>query len=129
MRYLSKLGIIVLFAAMLFSSCEKENLDQLTVNNPNYSPDTVDVNPFLKQINTSSGDTAYISCVGIPYPFELAQMSGNILPINEEEDLIAASQNPDSIVDFVYPLQVVVNNNSQVINNIEELVNCSSSKF
>ncbi len=129
MRYLSKLGIIVLFAAMLFSSCEKENLDELTVNNPNYSPDTVDVNPFLKQINTCSGDTAYISCVGIPYPFELAQMSGNILPINEEEDLIAASQNPDSIVDFVDPLQVVVNNNSLGINNIEELVNCSSSKF
>jgi len=118
MKHLINLGVLAILTALFFSSCEKENVDQIIVD---YSPDTVDINPLLRQMMTFN-DTIFITCVGIPYPVEFEQMSGNIITVNDSTDLYAASVNPDSIVDFVYPFQAVVNNNTVIINNIQDLV-------
>jgi hypothetical protein len=128
MKNISVLGIIAFLTALLLSACEKENVDQIIVD---YTPDTVNINPLIKNMNTFSADTLYFSCVGIPYPIEFQQLSGNILTVNDSSDLNAAVVNPDSIIDFVYPFQAVVNNNIREINNFEdlsvEIISCATT--
>lgn len=120
MKNLIRLGALALTLAITFGSCKKENKDEIIVN---YSPETVDVNPIIKRMQSFSADTLYISCVAIPYPIEFKQVSGKKLIVNDSAGLNAMYSNADSVVDFVYPFKAVVKGNSTTIGNVEELMN------
>jgi hypothetical protein len=132
MKVLSKLFLASLLLLTTLVACERDNVDQINAGNPNYSPDTVNVNPYLKQMNTFSSDTIFISCIRIPFPVDFKRASGAVVTVNSSADLQAASSSADSLVDFVYPFQAVVNNNTTVINNIQDialaLISCDTSQ-
>lgn len=119
MKTLLKIGALALLIALTTTSCEKTNVDKVIVD---YSPDTVDFNPLVNKMQTFSNDTLYISCVAIPYPIEFEQLSGNTITVNDTTDLNSALVNPDSITDFVYPIQVYLGSTSKTLNNIQELL-------
>lgn len=130
MKLLSKIYLLPLLLGMLLVACEKDNLDEINPSNPNYSPDTVDVNPFLKKMKTFTSDTIYISCVRVPFPLDFKQASGNVITVNSLADFQAATNLADSLVDFVYPFQALSSGNQVVINNVGDLaqaiIGCSS---
>lgn len=132
MKILSKLLLAAFVLGALLVSCEKDNVDSINAGNPNYAPDTVDVNPYLKQMNTFSSDTIFIDCIKIPFPLDFKQASGNIITVNSPADLQAASLLADSLVDFVYPFQASVKGNQVVINNVKDIaraiVDCNSGQ-
>lgn len=109
---------LAFFLALTASSCEKNNVDKIIVD---YSPDTVDFNPFLNKMQLFSSDTLYMSCLAIPYPIDFMRMSGTALTVNDSSDLTLALVSPDSITDFVYPLQVYSRGASKTVNSIQEL--------
>ena len=119
MKHLIKLGALALAMAFSFASCKKENKDEIIVN---YSPDTVEVNPIIKRTQSFSADTLHISCVAIPYPIDFKQASGKKLTIKDSSDYNAALTNPDSIVDFVYPMKAMVKGTPTTISNVEDLM-------
>lgn len=129
MKHLLKLGALALSLAITFGSCKKENKDEIIVD---YSPETVDVNPIIKRMQSFSADTLHISCVAIPYPIEFKQVSGKKLIVNDSTELNAMYTIADSVVDFVYPFNAVIKGNSTTIGNVEELMSaivfCDSRK-
>lgn len=130
MKILSKISALFIAAGLFFASCSKENVDVMNVEDPNFRPDTVDVNPLLKNMNSFSNDTIYLSCIAIPFPVDFKQMSGNTITLSNQSDFQAAMLNPDSLVDFVYPFLTVVKGSPVVINKPDDLVSalilCSS---
>lgn len=110
------LGIIILFAA-----CQKENIDLITPKNPGYKPDSVEVNSFIASMKTFGSDTLYLDCVEIPLPIDLKKESGATITISTSAQFNALTP-MDSVVDFVYPFDVYVNNNKTTIDNIEDFV-------
>lgn len=132
MKILSRMSLLPLVLGLLFVACEKDNLDSINPANPNYSPDTVDVNPFLNKMKTNATDTINIDCVKVPFPLDFKQASGNIITVNSGADLQAASNLADSLVDFVYPFQAWVKGNQVVINNVGDIalaiIGCDSSQ-
>ena len=117
MKHLLKLGALALSIAITFGSCKKENKDEIIVN---YSPETVDVNPIIKRMQSFSADTLHIGYVAIPYPVEFKQ-SVKKLTVNDSTKLNAMYNIADSVVDFVYPFKAIVKSNSTTIRNVEVL--------
>lgn len=129
MKILNKLSVVGLLMAVLLTGCEKENVDRIIPQSPNYTADTVDVNPLIKQMKAYSSDTFYISCISVPFPIDFLQASGNVITVSSEIELNTAMELADSIVDFVYPFTAVDSNQVIVIQKGEDLVkaivNCS----
>lgn len=122
MKMLSNLSFLFLLFALAFTSCEKDNIDEIIHEDPVYTVDTISVNPFIVKFRTLNSDTLYIDCIRIPYPVELLQASGNTMTVNSDEELDSALVATDSIIDFVYPFEAIVNNNETTISSIEDLV-------
>jgi hypothetical protein len=114
-------NFLVFFFILLFTACQKENMDQIIPTNPGHHVDTIDVNPFMAELRSYAPDTLMISCVKIPLPLDLLQESGNIFTINTEEDLEAAEMLADAIVDFVYPFGAIIDSGPIEISNLEDL--------
>lgn len=121
MSFLNKSLILLLSITVLLGACTKENIDEITPEDPNYTVDTIDVNPFITEMRSLSSDTLLISCVKIPLPIDLLQESGNTITINTEAEWEAAEMLADQVVDFVYPFDAVVESVTIEITEIEDL--------
>jgi hypothetical protein len=121
MQILSKLSLFVLFFGIVLTSCQKENIDEIITQDPNYIPDTIAVNPFFTEFRSISQDSLNIDCMSIPYPIEFLRASGNTVTVNSEDELEAVSMQQDSLVDFVYPFSAFVNNTEFTISNVEDI--------
>lgn len=120
MKILNFLTILALFAGIILTSCQKENIDEIIPIDTVYQVDTIDVNPMISQLRTSSG-SIFLDCVEIPYPVDLVQLSGSTITINSDAELDAAIMLADSIVDFSYPFDAIVNNQTMIIESIEDI--------
>jgi hypothetical protein len=104
---------IILFTFLLGTfliSCEKENIDEIILEDPDYEPEEEKVNSLLSQISTDNVQgSIMLNCVAIPYPFELELKSGKTKVINYKSDWDMAqdTSNMDKAVDFVFPLEIV----------------------
>ena len=130
MKILNKIILPALMMALLFASCRKDDVDEITSAPPSYSVDTIGVNPMLNRLKSSSTDTIQISCVKIPLPVTFRQASGSSITVNNQQEFDAAQLNPDSLVDFIYPFNSIVNGSNFSITVIDDLalavVTCSS---
>lgn len=122
MKMLIKTSFLLLLAAVLFTACEQENLDEIVPRDPDYQPEIVDVNPILYSLQPSSSEELMLDCITIPLPIDLLQQSGNTITINTIEELEEASILADSIVDFVYPFEAENESGIIIIESIEDLV-------
>ncbi len=122
MKMINNISLLLLFLVILFSACQKENFDVIIVEDPEYQTDTIDVNPLIRRIATTSPNSIYLDCVSIPYPVEFLQASGNTITINSEAELDSAGMLADSIVNFVYPLDAIDDNGPLLIEDLEGLI-------
>jgi hypothetical protein len=115
MKNFLKIGTVVVAAvtAFLTSSCERTSVEL---------PLDTGFSSLSAKMQLFSGDTLYISCVAIPYPIEFKQQSGSVLTVKDSSDLNLALLNPDSIIDFVYPLDVYLRGTTRTVQSIEELL-------
>lgn len=122
MKILNKISFLALFVAILLTACQKENIDVIIPEDPGYQADTVNVNPYIPQMRTSSPDSIDIACLSIPYPVDFLQASGNTITVNSETELDSAVLLADSLVDFVYPFNAVGDSGLVLIEDVEDLV-------
>ena len=114
---------LLLFAGLFMVSCDKENVDVVIPDEPDYTPDTVQVNNLFKAVDPGS-DALSMDCIQIPFPIEFEQQSGGTVLINSLPEYEAALdlQGEDRIVDFVFPLLVSdKDGNPHQVNNNSEL--------
>lgn len=121
MKILNKLCFMAISIVILFTACEKENIDEIIPQDPVYEIDTIDVNPLLSQMVSQSSVFLEISCVSIPYPVEFLQASGNTITVSSPAELDDALMLSDSIVDFIYPFEATVESGTIIIESIEDL--------
>lgn len=125
MKFSITLNILLLFvAAIFFTACEKDDMDEIVIDEPDYTPNVVEGNNLLLAMRSTSSQGLDLGCLTIPYPFDLALESGSTTTINSESDFMAAMDTTaaDPAVDFVYPLDILdsAGDNAQV-NSIDEL--------
>jgi len=125
MKFPITLHILLLFvAALFFTACQKDEMDEIIVDEPDYTPDVVEGNNLLLAMRSNSSQGLDLGCLTILYPFDLELASGSTVTINTESDFTAAMDTSavDPAVDFVYPLDILDSggNNAQV-NSIDEL--------
>jgi hypothetical protein len=108
---------LLLFAGLLFfTSCQKEqfSIDDTTIDRND--PDVVRANPFIMgMVEGRNGGTAAASgiqldCITIDFPFELL-VDSVVVAINDLDDLDSLflsldPNNPPSIIDFNYPIDI-----------------------
>lgn len=116
-----KLVLSALLLAVLFTGCFKENIDEIIPGNLTFQTDTVSINPIFKSLQSYSPDSLQIVCLRIPYPVDFLRASGNTITVNSETELDSVSMLPDSLVDFIYPVDAVNNSGLIQINDIEGL--------
>jgi hypothetical protein len=125
MKFPITLNILLLFvAALFFTACEKDNIDDIVIDEPEYTPDVVEGNNLILAMRSSSSQGLDLGCLTVTYPFDLALESGSTVTINSESDFTAAIDTTaaDPVVDFVYPLDILDSNgNSAQVNSIDEL--------
>ena len=129
MKILSKICLLFLSSVLIFTSCQKENIDVIIPEDPGFTPDTISVNPFISQFRTQSPNYLSIECLAIPYPIEFLRASGNTVTVNSSQELDIESMQPDSLVDFVYPFSVFANSTEYTITNIKDLSEVIMSCF
>ena len=115
---ISKLYLFIFAAVLFFSSCQKENFDDIVPENPGDKVDTVEVNPLVSDLSATSPDFINLGCIRIPFPVDFLQASGNTITVNSEDELSAAAALSDSIVDFIYPFIVLDDDDVAIV--IEE---------
>lgn len=122
--------ILLFFLIVLITACTKENLDEIVVEDPDYQPETVEVNSLILALRSNTPTGLDLGCVTIAFPFDLLLESDSTITITSEDDFNAASnQDPsDPVVDFVFPLNVTDNDgNLTQVDNINELGNLFGS--
>lgn len=122
MKMLLKTSFLLLLAAVLFTACEQENLEEIVPEDPGFQPEVVEVNPMISSLRPSSSDELLLDCITIPLPIDFLQQSGSTITINTTEELEEATMLADSIVDFVYPFDAEDELGVIVIDNVEDLV-------
>ncbi|MCI4670490.1 MAG: hypothetical protein MRZ79_20305 [Bacteroidia bacterium] len=118
----SKVSLLLLSLAMLFAACQRENIDEIILQEQEYKPDTVKVNPILKRVGIFSSDSINIDCIRIPFPVDFLQASGNTVTVNSEAELDSVGMLADSIINFVYPFDAVDNTGPIQIDSLEDLL-------
>ncbi len=113
-----------LFIAALFTACNKENIDEITPEAPDYEPENVEVNTLVNAVSVSPSGGLGLGCVTIQYPFDLELESGNTVTVNSNDEFFAAIDEnaPDPVVNFVFPLTVTdADGNVLQVMDIDEL--------
>lgn len=119
MKILKTLGLFIVLAAAFLTSCDRDDVDEIVPREPDYQIDTVEVNPLARDLKTTSSEAIILDCIRIPFPVEFLQASGNTIVVNTEDEFEDATMLADSIVDFVYPFEVLDEDDNEII--IEEV--------
>lgn len=127
--------VTIYLAFFLVIGCD-ENSDVITIEEDTVTPSIEIINSLmtrsLSNNDTISSDVYILGCYEIEYPFSFVNVDGTTIQINSETQLeeIFSSNEANSIIDFVYP----INLKSEVlgnidVNNIEELTEAFASCF
>lgn len=125
MRITSKFIFATFFLALLFSACDKQNIDEIIPEDALFPIDTVVANPLIKSLQTTSNtsqDSLQLDCIKIPFPMDFLQASGNTATANSETELDSLSLLPDSLVDFVYPFDGYIGTTAYTFQDIEDFI-------
>ncbi|MEL6657628.1 MAG: hypothetical protein AAFR36_14320 [Bacteroidota bacterium] len=125
MRLLSKLSFLFLFVALVFVSCDRDNMDETLIPDTNFEPEVVVVNNLINALTTTSEDNGLeLGCFSIDFPFSLLLEDGTtveVFTIEEFED-VTSQESPFMVVDFVFPLTLTTAEDESVqVNSNEEL--------
>ena len=101
------LPIALLLFGLLLVACNKDNVDTVIPDDPDYTPDTVQVNNLFRALDEGAS-ALNMDCIQLPYPIEFKQESGATITVNSLAEYQTAMnlQGDDRLVDFVFPLLV-----------------------
>lgn len=110
MKSFYKITTVLFLFTFLLTACNKENIDEVITEDPEYTPEIVELNNLLNKIDSSSDLGAELDCITIRYPFEFKLESGAKAQINTQIDLESAlNENAmDPAVDFIFPLEIII---------------------
>ncbi len=110
MKFLNKITVLLLFVALFFTACQKENIDEIIPEDPAFQPEIVEVNTLVKALRITSDNELALNCVSLNYPLDVALESGDRKTISSKEDYEAliGGQSADQVVDFVFPLSLTL---------------------
>ncbi len=111
MKHLNKLFLAFFVAILTLTSCEKENVDDSGTTIPN-GPETTETsyNPLLGRSSGGGEMGLEFDCFEINYPFSFLLADGSEIEITSETELETVFTPENEIVDFVYPLNVTLEN-------------------
>ncbi|HRX28765.1 MAG TPA: hypothetical protein P5235_05235, partial [Saprospiraceae bacterium] len=116
---------LLIFSALVISSCSKENIDDTNTNPGKLNPPTNQTaNPIFSRMTSDlNTEGLEFDCITILYPFSLTDVEGNNFEINSDDEFNQFFlEDSIVIIDFVYPLTVEKENGDQVqVENGEEL--------
>jgi hypothetical protein len=123
MTSLHKICLLAVVALMTLTACNRENVDQIVPDDPQFEPVEVDVNTLMGAMKATNSEGMSLGCMTVLYPFDLKTVSEATVSISSEEDFHAAvsPQIADPAVDFVFPLEVkgAGGSRAQMMNNAE----------
>jgi hypothetical protein len=122
MSITSKIIFSTLFLALLFVACDRQNVDEIIPASGTFEIDSVATNPFVKNIQSSGTDSIRLDCISIPFPLDFLQASGDTITVNTGAELDSASMLADSLVDFVYPFDAVVDGSAILIQDVNGII-------
>ena len=110
MKSFYKISPVLFLFILLLTACNKQNIDEIITEEPDYTPEITEVNNLLKKIDSSSDEGAELDCITIRFPFELRLESGINAKITTDSELQSAlGENAvDSAVDFVFPMVIIL---------------------
>ena len=122
MKLLSRISLPLFACLFLFmTACQKENINDGGIITPPDTPEVVDVNPLVSR-TLPNGDGIDLGCFSIDLPLGLVDTTGTVYTINTIEDLDNFEGDGIIFVDFVYPLNVTLEDGEMItVANIEEL--------
>ncbi len=108
MTSLHKICLLALVALMTLTACDRENVDIIVPDDPQFEPVEVDVNTLLDAMKPATADGMSLDCITVLYPFDLKTASERTVSISSEAEFRAAvsAQAADPAVDFIFPLEV-----------------------
>ena len=106
MKLLGKYSLLFLAALLIFTSCGKDNMDEVgTTVDPPVTQDT-EYNPLLNRTLMSS-DGVLLDCFTVNFPFEMVDEDGQTYLVESEDDWNNLWDQDEIVcVDFVYPLNI-----------------------
>lgn len=119
MKFLKYLSLVLVFGALFLTSCEKDNIDEVIKTEETVITKTD--NKILSKLVTSPTGLD-LGCVTINYPFGLLTINEDELIVTSDAEFEAAiSDSVNFVIDFIYPLTVVMDGEEFEVNNAEEL--------
>jgi hypothetical protein len=105
----SKLSFLLLCLTLALVACNKENIDEIIPEDPEYTPPVVEINNLVTALQSNPAGGQSLGCVTIIYPFKLEKDSGSEITITSNDDMeqaLSPVNNLDPVVDFVFPLAI-----------------------
>jgi hypothetical protein len=121
MKSIKFFSILLLAVMVAFASCKKDEINDTNVVPDPINPGQVYSNGLIERSVTDE-DGLTVGCVVLEYPFSLLLSDSSTVVIASEEDMNEAiSDSTNYPIDFVYPLNVTLEDGtSQTVANIEE---------
>lgn len=121
MRQIKYIAFLLLAFGLFFTSCNPENIDN-EIDKEIVVKDKTE-NNLVTRSNTVSENGVLLGCITIDFPFSVVTVNDNTLEILDEDDFESTFfDSIDYVIDFVYPLNVTLEDGTQtIVNDIDEL--------
>ena len=114
----NSLILLSLLMAMIFiTSCNKDEIQTITPQEPVVTVDTLVNNPLLTRSSTSE-EGLDLGCFTVLYPFSVVTLDSTIINITSDDDF---NGNEENFIDFVYPITLDADGVQSTINSLDEL--------
>ena len=122
MKFLKYLSLFLFLSLLTMTSCKKEELHTSEIISEEVTPTQEHTNGLIIRSVTNTGSLD-LGCLTIAYPFQMMHLDNTIVDITSEDDFLAAMDDFDNpLIDFVYPLDVTLEDGSiTTVNNADEL--------
>jgi len=128
MNFLNKYYIIFLLVAVFLTSCNPENLDEITPQDPNFTPiETNEVYGLSSAVSLFSNllgiELDSSGCITLLFPFDVEQSDGTVVTVEDQDQYDVLEATGDSLTLLIpFSLYTAVDSMTVVVNTPEEII-------
>jgi len=131
MKLTIRIYLLTFLTAIIFSACNKENIDtKVPIEDPVYTPTDIELNSLIANLKGGSDEALSLRCVEIQLPFDLVKEDDSKITVFtfEEYETAISADAPNRVTDFSYPIAGIDHNDeSRVFENLTELAKSFAS--